>query len=129
MSKLLLDTHALLWAVLESPSLSRTAAALLRDPSNEVLISAVSAWEIATKVRLGKLPGAERFSEIFEAAMVNAGYDSLPVTVQHALRAGRFTASHKDPFDRILAAQAIAEDIPMLSNDPAFDLFGVRRIW
>ncbi len=80
-------------------------------------------------MRLNKLPGAERFESTFEAAMANAGYETLSITVEHALRAGRFTSNHKDPFDRILAAQAIAEDIPILSNDPALDSFGVRRMW
>jgi PIN domain nuclease of toxin-antitoxin system len=127
--KLLLDTHALLWAVLSPASLSHAASALISDESNVILVSAASAWEIATKVRIGKLPGAERFEQEFLDVMEDAGYTLLPIDAESALRAGRLAGEHRDPFDRMIAAQALAEDIPVLSADLKLDTFGIRRIW
>lgn len=94
-----------------------------------ILVSAASAWEIATKARLGKLPGVEKLEENFLAVMEEAGYDLLAIDAATALRAGRLTAEHKDPFNRMIAAQALALDIAVLSSDSQFDQFGVRRIW
>jgi len=127
--RVLLDTHTLLWAVLSQKSLSRRAAAIIANPSNEILVSAASAWEIATKVHLGKLPGAELLERDFFDLMDAAGYVLLSIDTAAALRAGRFASQHRDPFDRVLAAQAIAEDIPIISTDMQLDSFGVRRIW
>jgi PIN domain nuclease of toxin-antitoxin system len=127
--KLLLDTHTLLWAVLSPTSLSRKAARIIADETNVVLVSAASAWEIATKVRIGKLPGAEILEKNFLDAMDAAGYALLPIDAADALRAGRLTGEHRDPFDRMIAAQAIARDIPVLSNDTRLDTFNLRRIW
>ena len=94
-----------------------------------ILVSAASAWEIATKVRLGKLPGAEALEREFLEVMDRAGYTLLAIDVASALRAGRLIAEHRDPFDRMLAAQALASDLPILSTDSRLDTFGVRRIW
>lgn len=127
--KVLLDTHALLWAVLSPRSLSRRAAAAIADQRNEILVSAASAWEIATKVRLGRLPGAEVLDREFLETMERAGYVLLPIDTVTALRAGRLTSEHRDPFDRVLAAQALAEDMPLVSADTQLDSFGVRRLW
>jgi PIN domain nuclease of toxin-antitoxin system len=127
--KVLLDTHALLWAVLSPSALSRKASAVIADESNIVLVSAASAWEISTKVRLGKLPGAETFEREFLDVVDDAGYTLLPIDAASALRAGRLTSEHRDPFDRILAAQALAQDIPILSTDTKLDTFGIRRLW
>jgi PIN domain nuclease of toxin-antitoxin system len=127
--RILLDTRALLWAVLAPGSLSRRAAAIIADDKNEILVSAASAWETAAKVRLGKLPGAEVLERDFLAVMEEAGYTLLSIDAAAALRAGRLAAEHRDPFDRVLAAQALAEDIPILSTDSQFDAFGVRRVW
>lgn len=127
--KALLDTHALLWAVLSPSSLSREAAAIIADETNVVLVSAASAWEIATKVRIGKLPGAEALEENFLDAMGLAGYSLLPIDAADALRAGRLPGDHRDPFDRMIAAQALAGDLPVLSSDPKLDIFSIRRIW
>lgn len=127
--KVLLDTHTLLWAMLSRASLSRYAATLIADEANVILVSAASAWEIATKVRIGKLPGADALERNFLDAMDIAGYTLLPINAGDALRAGRLAGDHGDPFDRMIAAQAIAQDIPVLSNDPRLDTFGVRRIW
>lgn len=127
--RVLLDTHVLLWAVLSPKALSRRAAAIIADERNEVLVSAASAWEIATKVRLGRLPGAEVLEREFLETMERAGYVLLAIDASTALRAGRLTSEHRDPFDRVLAAQALAEDIPLLSADSKLDSFGVRRMW
>jgi PIN domain nuclease of toxin-antitoxin system len=125
----LVDTHVLIWAGLAPARIGKRAAAILSDKSNDVFVSAASAWEIATKVRLGKLPGAEELERDFIDSVQNAGYTLLPITASHALRAGRLTGDHRDPFDRIIAAQAIAEDIPILSIDKTLEAFGIRRIW
>jgi PIN domain nuclease of toxin-antitoxin system len=127
--KILLDTCSLIWATMSPASLGRQARETLADEDNVILVSAASAWEIATKVRLGKLPGAEKLEQDYLAVMDVAGYTQLPIDAESALRAGRLTAEHKDPFDRMIAAQALALDLPVLSPDPLLDQFGVRRIW
>ena len=127
--KLLLDTHTLIWATSSPELLSTSAASLILDRANEILISAASAWEIATKVRLGKLPEALRLERNFSHSLDRAGYTPLPISVADALRGGRLSSPHRDPFDRILAAQALTLDIPILSLDPQLDAFGIHRIW
>jgi PIN domain nuclease of toxin-antitoxin system len=127
--RVLLDTHTLLWATLSPSFLSRKASTIIADEANVILVSAASAWEIATKVRLGKLPGAEALEREFQEVMDRAGYTLLAIDVASALRAGRLIAEHCDPFDRMLAAQALASDLPILSTDSRLDTFGVRRIW
>ncbi len=125
----LLDTHTLLWSFISPKSLSKQASAILTDKSAEILVSAASAWEIATKVRIGKLPEAETLEVRFLEALQEVGFILLPISAETALRAGRFTAEHGDPFDRMIAAQALALDIPVISIDAKLDQFGVRRIW
>jgi len=127
--KVLLDTHTLIWATVNPTRLSREATAIIADPFAEILVSAASAWEIATKVRLGKLPESEALESKFLEALDTAGYLLLSIDAATALRAGRLLGNHRDPFDRILAAHAIALDIPIVSTDAKLDLFGVRRIW
>jgi len=127
--KVLFDTHALLWAALGSKRLSPVAREVVADEANELFVSAVSAWEISTKVRLGKLPEAIDFEREFLSDIADAGYTLLPIDAASALRAGRFTSEHRDPFDRMIAAQAIAGDLLVLSNDAKLDAFGVRRLW
>ena len=127
--KLLLDTCTVLWATLSSKSLSPRARGLLAAESNVIYVSAVTAWEIATKFRKGKLPEAEPLERNFFEVMDVAGYTLLPIDPEQALRAGRLLGLHRDPFDRILAAQALSIDIPVITPDPSFDQFGVRRIW
>lgn len=127
--KLLLDTCTLLWATLSPSALSPQARDLIADEANILLVSAASAWEIATKTRLGKLSRAERLEENYLETMQTAGYTLLSIETEHALRAGRMTAERRDPFDRMLAAQAIALDIPILSPDTQLDQFVIRRIW
>jgi PIN domain nuclease of toxin-antitoxin system len=127
--RVLLDTHALLWAAFRKDLLSARARKLIQSSTNEILVSAASAWEIATKYRLGKLPHAQVLVEDFIVKVTSAGYVLLSISAEHALRAGRLPADHKDPFDRMLAAQAIHEDLPLVSNDERLDAFGVRREW
>lgn len=127
--RVILDTHALIWAALSPVSLSGKVRAIIARESNEILVSAASAWEIATKVRLGKLPGAEPLERDFLEAMEDAGYTLLPVDAKCALRAGRFLSDHRDPFDRVIAAHALEDDIPVISIDQKLDSLGVRRIW
>ena len=127
--KVLLDTHCLIWAAIYPAKLSRKAASIIEDDGNVILVSAASAWEIATKVRLGRLAGAEHFELNFMDRVHAAGYSLRPISVEDGLRAGRLTGDHQDPFDRMIAAQALADDIPVISIDSKLDLFGVRRIW
>jgi PIN domain nuclease of toxin-antitoxin system len=127
--RVLVDTHILIWAGLAPARLGKRAMAILANRSNEVYVSAASAWEVATKVRLGKLPGAEQLERDFIDSVQDAGYTLLSITAATALRAGRMPGDHRDPFDRMIAAQALAEDIPVLSNDSQLDSFGITRIW
>lgn len=127
--RVLVDTHALLWWVQDDPRLSRKARATLASFASEVYVSAASAWEIATKVRIGKLPGAEAFAADFPARLRKLSFQELPITVQHGQRAGLLPGVHPDPFDRMLVAQAHAESMPIVSNEEIFDEYLVRRIW
>lgn len=127
--RLLLDTHALLWSAVEETMLSRKARSLLESFANDVYVSAASAWEVATKVRIGKLPEAASFAADFAENIKRMGFLELAITVQHAQRAGQLPGPHRDPFDRILIAQSQAENIPIVSNEQIFDRYGVQRIW
>ena len=127
--RILLDTHTLLWAAFDEESLSLRARRLIQSPASEIIVSAASAWEVATKYRLGRLDFARDLAENFVSEVSAAGYQLLPISPEHALRAGLLPGDHKDPFDRMLAAQAIHENMPLLSNDPQLDVFGVRREW
>ena len=126
---LLLDTHAFLWWLAGSRRLSGVARNVIEYPDNRVLVSAASAWEIATKHRLGKLPGADIVAGDVAAAIEDHGFRPLAITVAHAERAGRLPGPHRDPFDRMLIAQSLAHDLPLVSNESLFDQYGVRRIW
>jgi len=127
--KVMLDTCTVLWATLSPSSLSRGAQAIISDEANVIFVSAASAWEIATKVRLGRLPGAEKLEPEYLDVIEDAGYTRLDIDSESALRAGRLIAEHRDPFDRMIAAQALGLDVPVLSPDLELDQFGVRRIW
>jgi PIN domain nuclease of toxin-antitoxin system len=127
--KLLLDTHALLWWAFGSKELSRRANALLEDRSNTILVSAASAWEIATKFRLGRMPEAKVLVQDMPGWFERAGLTELPMTVAHAQRAGAFPNTHRDPFDRMLAAQSLLENVPIIGRDQALADFGVQLLW
>jgi len=127
--RFLLDTHVLLWAAFDEDLLSSRVRHLLQTSGSEVYVSAASAWEIATKYRIGKLSSARPLVEDFIPRVTAAGYQLLPITADHALRAGLLPGDHQDPFDRMIAAQAIHENLVLLSNDSELDVFGVRREW
>ena len=128
--RLLLDTHALLWWVFADPKLSRRArAAIADDIENQIFVSAASAWKIATKYRIGKLGDARAVAEDITGTIAEEGFAELSVSVRHAQRAGNLVGHHQDPFDRMLIAQAISEDLTLVSNERAFDAYGVQRIW
>ena len=125
----MLDTHTLLWWFFDLSRLGKQALAVLEDRDNIITVSAVSAMEITTKFRIGKLPDAERLATNFSGEVAIEGFATLPITLDHAVLAGSMPIAHKDPFDRLLIAQARVEDMPLLSNEAMFDGFGVRRIW
>ena len=127
--RVLLDTHAFLWWVADSRRLSEPARDAIRNEANEVVVSAVSAWEIATKHRLGRLPEAGGLAGDIRGAIVGQGFSELPISVADAERSGRLPGPHRDPFDRLLIAQALAHDLALVSNEEAFDRYGVRRLW
>jgi PIN domain nuclease of toxin-antitoxin system len=128
--RLLLDTHAFLWWVFADPKLSHQArSAIADDEENEVLVSAASAWEITTKFRLGKLADARVVAQDVIAAVESEGFGELPISLRHAQRAGDLGGRHKDPFDRMLVAQAQMENLTLVSNERAFDAYAIRRLW
>jgi PIN domain nuclease of toxin-antitoxin system len=127
--RVLLDTHTLLWWLDGDRRLSRRARQTVADEANAVLVSAASAWEIATKVRIGKLPGAVDVAADVVGCLARQRFESLDITVLHAQRAGRLPGTHRDPFDRMLIAQAQIEDLPIVTNDEVFDGYGVTRLW
>lgn len=127
--RLLLDTHALLWWLDGDRRLSLKARRAIGNESNAILVSAASAWEITTKARLGKLPGATDVAADVAACVVAQGFLSLDITLLHAQRAGSLAGTHRDPFDRMLIAQSQIEDVALVTDDDVFDAFDVRRFW
>lgn len=127
--RLLLDTHALLWWLAGSRELSTAARQAIENPANEVLVSAASAFEIATKFRLGKLPGAAAIAADIAGCIADQGFEQLSISVRDGERAGGLAGIHRDPFDRMLIAQAISENLVLVSNETLFDHYGVRRLW
>ncbi|MDE0241907.1 MAG: type II toxin-antitoxin system VapC family toxin [bacterium] len=126
--QVLLDTHAFLWWLAGDSRLTAAARRIIEDDTNTILVSAASAWEIATKFRLGKLPRAGAVALDVNGCLAGQGFSALSITVDDAERAGRLTGPHRDPFDRMIAAQALARDIPIVSVDRSFDAWGVRRM-
>jgi len=129
MMRVLLDTHAFLWWTTNNPRLSDRARQMIADPDNSIYVSAASAWEIATKQRIGKLKGVPGATTRFSELVAADGFDHLPITHLHALRSGGFKVAHRDPFDRMLAAQSEIERLPLLTCDPAFEQFGIETDW
>ena len=125
----LLDTHAFLWWMTDNRRLSETVYRTIADEANAVLISAASAWEITTKHRLGKLPGADLIAADIAEAIANQGFDELAITVDDASRVGALPGPHRDPFNRMLIAQALTHNLVFISNESLFDQYGVRRLW
>ncbi len=127
--KLLLDTHALIWWLAGNDALSQKAQTAISDILNSIFVSAASAMEISTKFRIGKLPEVTILAHNFETIVANQGFIELAITVRHARVAGEMNIPHKDPFDRLLIAQAQVEDMALISNEALFDSFAVRRLW
>ena len=127
--RLLLDTHAFLWWLAGDAALSRAAQGGIADEANDIYISAASAWEIATKHRLGKLPGATQVAVDVESWIASQGFTALSISARHGQAAGSLPGPHRDPFDRMLIAQAVIEDMVLVSNEQVFDAYGVRRLW
>lgn len=127
--KILLDTHSFLWWIADDPRLSRRARGLIGDSANEVLVSAASTWEIAIKAALGRLRlPADPEPFVLEQIDVN-GFTPLAVSVEHTLRVLQLPSFHRDPFDRLLAAQCQAEKTTLLTRDPVFKRYGVTVQW
>lgn len=129
MSAFLFDTHALIWWWNDNPLLPQSVRRKLLDADNLVYVSAASAWEVATKVRLGKWPDAEEAAELFETLCVRNGFELLPVSVTHGLLAGSLPGEHRDPFDRMIAAQAIHDELVVITRDPALAGLGCATFW
>jgi len=127
--RVLLDTHTLIWFYEADPKLSATAATTITDPVNAVLISPASYWEIAIKTSVGKLTFAVPYPDFIQRAIVDNGFTILPVEPAHAGALIALPFHHRDPFDRLLIAQAMVEGSPLVSGDPAFDSYPVRRVW
>ncbi|WP_396594428.1 type II toxin-antitoxin system VapC family toxin [Brevundimonas sp. R86498] len=126
---LLLDTHALVWWLGNSPGLSEAADTAIRNPDNTVFVSPVSAFEIAQKHRLGKLPSAARLANDFDSDMEAEDFVLLSLTTAEARLAGAMVHTHRDPFDRMLIARALLNQMTLVSNERLFDDFGVSRLW
>ncbi|MBI4513940.1 MAG: type II toxin-antitoxin system VapC family toxin [Gemmatimonadetes bacterium] len=127
--RVLLDTHVLLWWLLDDPRLSARAREVIRRAENEVLVSAASGWEIATKQRLGKLGVAGFDPAVLPAILREGRIDVLPIALEHALEAGLLRGPHRDPFDRMLIGQSLREGLPVVTQDPVFRKYRVRVIW
>ncbi|MDX6498221.1 MAG: hypothetical protein QOG23_1481 [Blastocatellia bacterium] len=127
--RLLLDTHAFLWFIMGSGNLSVNARALIENPANERLVSVASLWEIAIKPSLGKLTLSAPFNELIPAHLNLNGIDLLNIKVDHLSNLTTLPFHHRDPFDRLIIAQAIVEKLPVISLDGAFDTYGVTRHW
>jgi|SRR5438132_9717159 len=128
MNAVLLDTHVLLWWLQGGSNLSSPARTIVLNPAAKALVSAASAWEIAIKCKAGKLDAGGLVAR-FHSILEENRFVELPISAMHAIRAGLLEGSHKDPFDRMLVAQAQVEEVPIISNDKVFDRFSIRRVW
>ena len=128
-SSFLLDTHVLLWWLFDEPKLSDLAHSVIQAPDNTILISSASGWEIATKYRLGKLPHAGEVAHNLPALLRKSRMDVLSITMEHALAAGALPGPHRDPFDRMLIAQAQIEGLRIVTSDRVFEQYPVELVW
>ena len=127
--RLLLDTHAFIWWLAGSDRLPAAARRAIGNESNEKLVSAASAWKIATKRRIGKLSGAEALADNVPGAIAGEGFAELPITVEDTVRAGSLPGLHRDPLDRMLIAQALAHNLVFISIETLFDRYSIRHLW
>ena len=127
--RLLIDTHVFLWAVMTPEKLTERARSIFLDPQAELLISIATPWEMAIKTSVGKLQNGAVILANFESRLASGGYRVLETSVKHTIQSGLLPRHHKDPFDRLLIAQALDLDLPILSSDEIFDRYAVKRIW
>jgi PIN domain nuclease of toxin-antitoxin system len=127
--RILLDTHALIWWFVDAPDLPQTVRGMIADTDNTVIVSAASAWELAIKFQLGKMRKVGDLIPNFSNRIQGEGFEVLPISAEHAIRAGLLPPHHKDPFDRMLVAQCQAENFSMITNDASFQNYGVRTLW
>ena len=127
--RFLVDTHAFLWAVLSPERLTETARSIFADREAELLVSIATPWEMAIKAGIGKLENGVHILDDFENRVSAGGYRVLETSIQHTIRSGYLPRYHKDPFDRLLIAQALDLNVAILSRDEIFDLYGVKRVW
>lgn len=127
--QLLLDTHVLLWWLSGDDALSAAARTAIADEENGIFISAASIWEIATKHRIGKLPGIAAIIADLDRVIADQGFIGLPINLRHGQVAGSLPGPQRDPFDRMLIAQAMLENLVLVSNEQPFDAYGVTRLW
>jgi len=125
----LLDTHTLLWWANAAPTLGKKAAKMIAAQGNEILLSHVSAWEMAIKVNTGKLTLPQPVAEFFNTQISVNQFKPLPIKLEHVAAVATLRPHHRDPFDRLLIAQAMCENLPIISADPQFDAYAVTRIW
>ena len=126
---LLLDTHAFLWFIASDPRLSNQAQSLIQTPTNRRLLSMASLWEMAIKVSLGKLTLAQPFDQLIPRQLQLNQIEVLAIGLPHVAAVVAMPFHHRDPFDRLMAAQCLIEDLPIVSSDPVFDAYSVRRVW
>lgn len=127
--RVLLDTHAFLWFILDDPHLKASAKALIEDPANDILVSPASYWEIAIKIRIGKYTLPEPFETFIDRQITTNDLEVLHILTRHTSILTTLPLHHKDPFDRLLVAQALSEGIAIVSGDLALDPYGVTRLW
>jgi PIN domain nuclease of toxin-antitoxin system len=127
-TKILLDTHALIWWLEGGAKLSPAARRIIADPEASVLVSSASAWEIAIKHHAGKFRVPDLIKN-FEGRVQREGFVGLPISIEHAVKAAALPGSHKDPFDRVLIAQSQLEDAAIVTRDPLFRKYAVQCIW
>jgi PIN domain nuclease of toxin-antitoxin system len=126
--KLLVDAHSLIWYVADDPRLSGVAIRAIADAGNQGMVSVVTLWELAIKIRIGKLELGIPFHELVRDRLARDGFAILPISGEHLIAVAALPMHHRDPFDRLLVAQAIVEGIPIVSVDATLDLYGVQRI-
>lgn len=125
----LLDTHVILWALLDAPNLSSNAKKTIIAPENTLFASSASAWEIATKYRIGKLNQAEKLVKMYTQYIEKLHCKTLTISNEHALKAGTLPGPHRDPFDRMIMAQATIENLTVITKDPIFTEYGIKTLW
>ena len=127
--RLLLDTHVFLWWIEDAPDLSRKARAAIANPDNQCFLSLASSWELAIKLSLGKLRLPDAIERFIPQQLAENGFSQLQIDFRHVARVASLAFHHRDPFNRLLAAQAMEEKLPVVSADKQFAKYGVKRIW